>query len=734
MSEFDLPMPEGLTFDDVLLVPGYADFLPGDCDLTTRLTRGVTLNVPLVSAAMDTVTEAGMAIALARLGGLGIIHRNMTVERQAAEVASAKAAGPYAIEEFPLATRDRQGRLLVGAAVGVGGAVERARALLEAGADVIAIDTAHGHTRGVIETLRALKAEFNGIEVIAGNIATAEAAQALIDAGADALKVGIGPGCFAAGTRVLMANATYKDIEAVVPGDRVINREGKPVTVVKSWCTGTREVMAIRHTASFRETMATPDHQYLLGDLSTTRAATVTSAGYASVLEKPTRRGENKIGWREIGEADRAVCLLPRRIQFELPPHLSIDLHDFAIRKEKQLARYHTAITDSYALGFMFGAFLGDGHAFIAKSRNSVAGRVSWYIDQDEDDVVENLCECIEAVVGKKPECTLVGRVVNIHLYSLQWARLFAQFGKRHEKHLPASYMCGNPRYHLGLYEGLLASDGLIAADGRRCFKNTSPQLAELFGVVCFLTEGSFPNTHTEPPSAGGQRQLDDYLIIKLMERRALGVAVPVYDIEVDCPTHSFIADNAIVHNSICTTRIVAGVGVPQLSAIKAVTSVARAAGVPIIADGGIRYSGDLTKAIAAGADCVMIGSLFARTHEAPGQEINFNGRIYKIFRGMGSIGALQSEDNDRYGKHSGGGLVPEGIEGMVPLAGGVDDVAYQLLGGLTKGMGYCGLRTVPALQAGARFIRVSGATVRESHPHDVMITKEAPNYARAPG
>lgn len=378
MPEYDLTMPEGLTFDDVLLVPGYADFLPADCDLATRITRGVTLNVPMVSAAMDTVTESTMAIALARLGGMGIIHRNMTVERQAAEVALAKAAGPFAVEDDPLATRDRQGRPLVGAAVGVGGAIERARALLAAGVDVIAIDTAHGHTKGVIDTLKALKAEFDGIEVIAGNIATAEAARDLIAAGADALKVGIGPG-------------------------------------------------------------------------------------------------------------------------------------------------------------------------------------------------------------------------------------------------------------------------------------------------------------------------------------------------------------------AICTTRIVAGVGVPQLSAVKAVATVARPAGVPIIADGGIRYSGDLTKAIAAGADCVMIGSLFARTHEAPGQEINFNGRVFKIYRGMGSLGALQSEDNDRYGKHAGGDIVPEGIEGMVPLSGTVGDVAYQLLGGLTKGMGYCGLRTISALQAGARFIKVSSATVRESHPHDVMITKEAPNYARTP-
>ncbi|MEB3197871.1 MAG: IMP dehydrogenase [Candidatus Sericytochromatia bacterium] len=379
-SPFALPLDEGLTFDDVLLVPGYADFLPESADMSTRLCRGIRLAVPLVSAAMDTVTESEMACAMASLGGLGIIHRNMTIERQAAEVAAVKAeaGAPNAA-----ATRDAAGRLRVGAAVGAGdgpqGFRARAEALVAAGADVLCIDTAHGHSRNVVEALRALKAAYPQVPVIVGNIATPEAASLLIEAGADALKVGIGPG-------------------------------------------------------------------------------------------------------------------------------------------------------------------------------------------------------------------------------------------------------------------------------------------------------------------------------------------------------------------SICTTRVVAGVGVPQLSAIRAVVSVSRAADVPVIADGGIRYSGDITKAIASGADTVMIGSLFARTLESPGAQVNLNGRAFKVYRGMGSLGALQHEDNDRYGKQrSDGGVVPEGIEGMVPLAGSVHEVAFQLLGGLTKGMGYCGLASIPALQSGARFIRVTGASVRESHPHDVMITKEAPNYSRAP-
>jgi IMP dehydrogenase len=377
MNPFEIPsMPEGLTFDDVLLLPGYTDFLPSEAQLSTRLTREVWLNIPLISAAMDTVTEAEMATTLARHGGLGIIHRNMTIEAQAAEVSKVKLEASVSRELHPNAALDAKGRLMVGAAIGVGQVLERAAALLEAGVDVLAIDTAHGHSKNVIDALKEIKDAYPGAQVIAGNIATAEAAKALIAAGADALKVGIGPG-------------------------------------------------------------------------------------------------------------------------------------------------------------------------------------------------------------------------------------------------------------------------------------------------------------------------------------------------------------------SICTTRVVAGVGVPQISALKAVASVAHAAGVPIIADGGIQYSGDITKAIAAGADVVMLGSLFARTKESPGQEVIFGGRPYKVYRGMGSIGALQNDTNDRYGKNAQGPLVPEGVEGMVPLTGSANDLIHQLIGGIRKGMGYCGLRTIEALKAQAHFIRITSAAMRESHAHDVMITNEAPNYSR---
>lgn len=180
---------------------------------------------------------------------------------------------------------------------------------------------------------------------------------------------------------------------------------------------------------------------------------------------------------------------------------------------------------------------------------------------------------------------------------------------------------------------------------------------------------------------------------------------------------------------SICTTRIVSGAGVPQITAIAECSKATRPAGVPLISDGGIKFSGDVTKAIASGADVVMIGSLFAGTDESPGETILFQGRTFKSYRGMGSLGAMTQGSSDRYGQEGVGKLVPEGIEGRVPSKGPLSELVFQLVGGLKAGMGYCGANTIKALQEKSRFLRVSPAGLRESHVHDVIITKEAPNY-----
>ena len=867
LSAFDEKFAlEGLTFDDVLILPAASSVLPRDVSTQTRLTRTIRINIPLMSAAMDTVTEARLAIALAREGGIGIIHRNLSIEDQAQEVDKVKRSesgmitdpvtmGPaaslrealasmqrfhisgipitedgrlvgiltnrdirfetdldrpvaelmtrdhlitvpvgttleqardslhrYKIEKLPVvdeqgmlrglitmkdiqkkilypnAAKDAFGRLRVGAAIGVGPDTDaRCAALIEKGVDVLVADTSHGHSHLVIETVARIKDRFGKqVQLVAGNVATGVGTEALIQAGADAVKVGIGPGCLAAGTRVLMADATYKNIEDVKPGDRVINMNGEPVTVVNAWCTGVREVMALRHTASYRETVVTPDHRFYIGDLNTVAPSTIASRGYVAMLEKPTRLGATKYGWKQIGAIQQDVCLLPKHITFELPQSFTINLREFAIRQELQLARYRTEIPASYELGYVFGAFLGDGHAFIAPSRNSEQGGVSWYFGPQEEAIAAKLIRCLKEATGVDVTPTPGGKVVNIHFYSLQWARLFAQFGKRHEKHLPTRYLCLDPRYLQGLLDGLLDSDGHIDQGGRLCFRNTSPQLAELFNILCFLVKGSFPNCETVQPSAGGlqgtsddqcresyrsrlnvtheKRHSSDFQLVKVLDHRSLGVAVPVYDIEIDCPTHSFIADNAIVHNSICTTRVIAGVGVPQITAIYECARVAHQYGVPIIGDGGIQYSGDIAKAIAAGADTVMLGSLLAGVDESPGDLIISHGERYKDYRAMGSVAAMKqrSYSKDRYFQDDTvdeSHLIAEGIEARVPYKGMLGPLVYQLVGGLRQSMGYTGCGTIAEMQEKTRFVRITGAGLRESHPHDVFITKEAPNY-----
>jgi IMP dehydrogenase/GMP reductase len=276
--------------------------------------------------------------------------------------------------------------------------------------------------------------------------------------------------------------------------------------------------------------------------------------------------------------------------------------------------------------------------------------------------------------------------------------------------------------------------------------------------VLCYLLEGSFPSCTVEQASAGGlrgtiaercrqsyrsrldvtheKRHFEAFQVVKALGNRELDLRVPVYDLEVDCPTHSFVANNAIVHNSICTTRVVAGVGVPQVTAIFDTAQVAAKHDIPVIADGGMTSSGDVAKAIAAGAETVMLGSIFAGTDESPGDVVVVQGERLKQYRGMGSLGAMKARgfSKDRYFQgdvEDVDKLVPEGVEAHVPYKGPVRNVIHQLVGGLRQSMGYCGAATIEQMRTATRFVRITGAGLRESHPHGVALTKDAPNYRR---
>ena len=424
--------------------------------------------------------------------------------------------------------------------------------------------------------------------------------------------------------------------------------------------------------------------------------------------------------WKEIGEIERDVLLLPRQIAFELPDHLEIDLADFAVRETPTATRYRTEIEDSYELGFVLGTFLGDGHAFLNTNGRSEIGRVVLVLRATPSTRSRrSSTSAVLEVTGVEPSRGR-GRQDDHDppLLAAVGAPARASSGSVTEKHLPQRYLCGNPVYLKGLHDGLVASDGFVAADGRICFKNTSLALVELFNVLTFLLHGSFPNAHTEAPNAGGlrgttvdrclpsfvsrlnvtheKRLSESHQVVKPLELRDVDVRIPVYDLEVDCPTHSFIANNAIVHNSICTTRVVAGVGVPQVTAVFDVAEVAIRHGIPVIADGGITSSGDVAKAIAAGADTVMLGSMLAGTDESPGDVILVQGERFKEYRGMGSLGAMKARSfsKDRYFQgdvEDVDKLVPEGIEGRVPYKGPIAPIVYQLVGGLRQAMGYCG-------------------------------------------
>ena len=480
---------EGLTFDDVLLIPAYSEVLPREVSLASRFSRNITLNIPIVSAAMDTVTEAPMAIALAREGGIGVIHKNMSIAAQAAEVRKVKRSENGMISDPVTINQDQT--------------VGDALALMH-----------DNHIGGIPVT------------------------------DTEGRLVGI---------------VTNRDV-----------RFQEDMTVLIKDAMTSENLVTILDSDTDREKVKTVLHQY-------------------KVEKLPVVDREGKI----VGLITYKDLIKER-------------LHPMACKD--------------------------------AKGRLRVA-----------------------AGVGITPDA--LDRVAALNAESVDAVVLDCAHG-----------------HSRGVLELL------------RKNKKTFSSLDVVVGNVAT----------TEAARA-------------LVDAGADGVKV------------------GIGPGSICTTRIVAGVGVPQLTAIFNAYQAIKGSGATLIADGGLRYSGDIVKALAAGGDCVMCGSMFAGTEESPGETIIYNGRKFKSYRGMGSIDAMAAGSKDRYfqdDKQDLNKLVPEGIVGRVPYKGTLSETVYQLVGGLRSGMGYCGARDLETLK-GAKFVRVTASGMAESHPHDVTITKETPNYTR---
>lgn len=476
-------IPEGLTFDDVLLQPARSSVLPNQADTRTLVTRSIKLNIPITSSAMDTVTESHLAIALAQQGGIGVIHRNMTIERQAEEVDRVK--------------RSESGMIV----------------------DPVTI----GPEKKIADALEVMKRfRISGVPVTR-----------------DGKLVGI------------LTNRDLRfESRSDLPIERVMTKENL-ITVPVG--TTLEEAEKILHKHRIEKLLVVDDEYYLKG------------------------------------------LITVKDIQKKL--------------------KYPNAAKDEQGR-LRVAAALGATGDFLERAKALVAKKVDLLVIDTAHGHSERVLDAVKAVKSALPEVQVVA--------------------------------------------------GNVAT----------------------------------------QEAAKDLI--------RLGVdAVKV----------------GIGPGSICTTRVVSGAGVPQITAIAECAKATRGSDVPLIADGGIKYSGDVTKAIAAGADCVMIGSLFAGTEESPGETILYQGRTFKSYRGMGSIGAMAAGSSDRYSQDPNGKLVPEGIEGRVPYKGPLADLVFQLVGGLRSGMGYTGCSTIKELQERSRFLRVSPAGLRESHVHDVIITKEAPNY-----
>lgn len=641
-----------LDFRDVFILPQYSEVETRASVDTSVQVGNLKLGVPVISSNMDTVSGGAMCRSMYGSGGIGALHRFMSIDANVAEYRTVAESGLY--ECF--------------VSIGVNDdSKDRAKALYEAGARYFVIDIAHGHSLMMRKTTEWLRETYPGAFIVSGNVATSVGVRDLVKWGADAVKVGVGPGCFVAGTRILMSNGTYKNIEDINPGDRVINMNGEAISVKRRFSTGYRNVCSYKTNVSGFTTRCTPDHRHYIGDLATSGLNTRSSAGYKKLLSKKSKTSPkvSKLKWKEISYAGdtSSVLLTPNKIKYELPNTFSIPLY-------KRGKGNYATLTPTYGLGYIFGTFLGDGTSHCVKQNSgSHIGSVCWAFGLDEKTIANKLNESILSVFGREASSISDYKNTTIVRFSDKpFAEFLQQFGKRDNKHLPDMLLVDDAKYLQGIYDGLIDSDGFYGKDDQNCFKNTSIPLVELFSILNSILLNYFPNIDYEKPTAGGLincldenclpsykcrtlkrpewRILDEHQVIKILDYTEQSKLLEeVFDLEVDCPTHSFIANNVIVHNSVCLTKNTTGCTCPQFSAVlncaKIVDEEVLMTGFGnrplIIADGGITEYGDIAKALGAGANLVMIGGMFAGCKEAPGERIGDK----KVFRGMASKSAM---------------------------------------------------------------------------------------------
>ncbi len=708
-------LPEGLTFDDVLLIPDYSEVLPTEVDTRTRLTRTISLNIPILSAAMDTVTESPMAIAIAQQGGIGVIHKNLSIEAQRDEVDKVKRSESGMIVDPVTMTPDRLIR----------DALEIMKRYKISGVPII---NEEGKLVGIL-TNRDLRFETR-LDLPISEVMTKD----------NLITVPVG--------------TTLREAEGILQKHKV---EKLLVVDERYHLKGLITVKDIQKAIKYPN--AAKDE---LGRLRV--AAAIGATG--DYLERATELVKARVDVLVIDTAHghtSRVLEAVRAVKRHFPDTQLIAGNVGTGEGARALIR---AGVDAVKCGLGPGSICCHGNTMILMSDGSVKPIAKVQVG---DSVITHLGHarpvtktyrrwyCGPLVVLQVSGCPDKLRVTPNHEFlaatfdvldrkystGLHWVcaeqlrpqDLVVTPKRRYEIEAPVFDLTriatSYPPDELTAFSSSLSSlRGLKDERGNRA-TTYHVRINGAQGARCAV---EFSELGLEFPTGLRQRQdflaEEHYIYIPILSVEVEeDQELEVFNLEV-AEEHTYVANGVVVHN--CTTRVISGAGVPQITAIAECAKAAEGSDVPIIADGGIKFSGDITKAIAAGADSVMIGSLLAGTDESPGELILYQGRSYKSYRGMGSLAAMKQGSRDRYGQEdeeAEGKLVPEGIEGRVTYKGSTAALIAQLVGGLRAGMGYTGCRTIKELQQKARFMKITQASLKESHVHDVIITKEAPNY-----